>query len=358
MRIYAVAGDTEELEALAHAYPAEIDGDVECSFLRGLEVLARGDLDQAARHFRDSMSFAEHRGDAFAGLPWPVPEPRIRHDYEQLELLERRRKLDGPGRKALQVLKRYCDETVDSAATFAPEGAEAEALKDALATVHHWPDPPFGDRALGENDYRAIEDQYLAERLVVIDNFLAPQALTALRSFCEEATVWKMHYGRGYMGAVLAQGFSPRVLLAISYELKRAIPRVIGDDPMLQAWAFKYDQRMQGINMHADFARVNVNFWITPDEACADPAIGGMVVYDLPAPRHWTFADYNSDSEKLAAFLKVHNAKPQRVPYRANRCVLFDSSLIHITDEMRFKPGYENRRVNVTMLYGKARTVG
>jgi hypothetical protein len=38
--------------------------------------------------------------------------------------------------------------------------------------------------------------------------------------------------------------------------------------------------------------------------------------------------------------------------------VLFDSSLVHVTDELKFKPGYENRRVNITLLYGKARTVG
>jgi hypothetical protein len=54
----------------------------------------------------------------------------------------------------------------------------------------------------------------------------------------------------------------------------------------------------------------------------------------------------------------VHRAKAQRVPYRANRCVLFDSSLIHITDEIHFRPGYENRRVNVTLLYGTPRNVG
>ena len=48
----------------------------------------------------------------------------------------------------------------------------------------------------------------------------------------------------------------------------------------------------------------------------------------------------------------MHNAGAKKVPHLANRCVLFDSKLIHRTDEMHFKPGYENRRVNVTLLYG------
>jgi hypothetical protein len=178
-----------------------------------------------------------------------------------------------------------------------------------------------------------------------------------LRGYCEEATIWKSYNRHGYVGALVALGFAPRVLLAIADELKRAMPRVIGDLPLLQAWGYKYDQRLQGINMHADFAQVNVNFWLTDDGACLDPASGGMVVYDLPVPKSWSFADYNMDPSRLATYVKLHDAKPLTVAHRANRCVVFDSSLIHVTDRMVFKPGYENRRVNVTLLYGQGLSV-
>ena len=40
------------------------------------------------------------------------------------------------------------------------------------------------------------------------------------------------------------------------------------------------------------------------------------------------------------------------VPYRRNRVVIFDSDLFHRTDDLDFRPGYENRRINVTMLFG------
>lgn len=355
--LYAVGGDTAELGALVQAYRAEIRSDGECVHRLGLERLGRGDLDGAAHEFKGSRMIYENSGHALDSMLWPVPEPRIRHDYEQLELLEQRGKLDGTGLDALKVLKPYYDQSGDVRATFAPEGAEAQALKRALGRIHHLPDPPFAGRALAHADYGALEDKYLSDRLVVIDDFLSPEALAVLRRFCEEATVWKSYYTHGYLGALLATGFSPKVLLAVSEELRRVMPRVIGGDRLLQAWGFKYDQRMQGINMHADFAKVNVNFWITPDEACEDPATGGMVVYDLPVPKSWTFVDYNTDAAKLEAFLKVHDAKSVRVPYRENRCVLFDSSLIHVSDEMHFKSGYKNRRVNVTLLYGKALSV-
>ena len=52
-------------------------------------------------------------------------------------------------------------------------------------------------------------------------------------------------------------------------------------------------------------------------------------------------------------FLDGNGAKSITVPYRANRAVIFDSDLFHETDRIRFKEGYLNRRINVTMLYGR-----
>ena len=46
-----------------------------------------------------------------------------------------------------------------------------------------------------------------------------------------------------------------------------AMPIVVGTEDLRQAWDFKYDQRLGGIILHADFARVNINFWLTPDSA-------------------------------------------------------------------------------------------
>ena len=355
--MHGLAGESAELEALAHTHSAQFGADVESLHWQGLAFVNRGELDRAEQIFRKSLAAADVRGDALHALPWPVPEPRLRHEYEQLDLLARRGKLDNEGRGALDSLKPYYSQCGDPRTTFAPTGPAALILKRALSTHHYVPEAPFAGRALGENDYTAIENRYAAERLTVIDDFLSPEALGALRAFAEEATVWKSYNRHGYVGALMVRGFCPKVLLAIADELRRAMPRVIGDLPLLQAWGYKYDQRMQGINMHADFARVNVNFWITPDDACLDPTSGGMVVYDLPVPKSWTFADYNTDPDRLATYVKLHGAKPLKVGYKANRCVLFDSSLIHVTDRLVFKAGYENRRVNVTLLYGQGLSV-
>ena len=347
--VYARGGYAADIDELKARYKQEIEGDYVCLSVLGIAALNRGDLEEAKRVFTRTAALAERTGD----LPMPIPESRIRHDCEQLELLAQRGKLSEAGANALTLLRRYCAQGSDSNTAITASGTAAQALKAALTATFHVSEQPFTKPALGTNDYAAIENQYLADGMVIIDGFLSPTALEALRRYCEESTVWKASYQRGYVGAMLGRGFCPEVLLAIAHELKQALPRVIGDCMLLQAWAYKYDQKLQGINLHGDFAEVNVNFWIAPDEACVDQESGGMIVYDRRAPAHWTFHEYNNDAEKLDVYLKFHQARASKVPHRANRCVLFDSKFIHRTDDMHFKPGYENRRINVTLLYGE-----
>ena len=103
---------------------------------------------------------------------------------------------------------------------------------------------------------------------------------------------------------------------------------------------------------------MNVNFWITPDEANLNPQSGGLVIWDVSAPLEWEFTKYNGDTEVVYDFLARAGAKPVAVPYRANRAVVFNSALFHKTDTIDFKPGYGNRRINVTMLSGRRRFDG
>ena len=91
--------------------------------------------------------------------------------------------------------------------------------------------------------------------------------------------------------------------------------------------------------MHADAAAVNVNFWITPDEANLDPTSGGLIVWDKEAPDDWDFKEYNSDknTHKIREFLDRNHANAITVPYRQNRAVIFNSNLFHETDHLAFK---------------------
>ncbi len=199
----------------------------------------------------------------------------------------------------------------------------------------------------------AVQWQNSRPQIVVIDNLLTEAALQGLRRFCWGSTIWRKSYKNGYLGAMPEHGFACPLLAQIAEELRDTFPTIFGTHGLRMLWGFKYDSTLGGIRIHADQAAVNVNFWITPDEANLNPDNGGLIIWDASAPLDWEITRYNGDDDAVRAFLASANSKPVTVPYRANRAVIFDSDLFHETDKIEFKEGYLNRRINITMLYGR-----
>ena len=205
-------------------------------------------------------------------------------------------------------------------------------------------------------DVGRIEADYLnnGRGIASFDGLLSAEALARLLAFSREATVWfHCRYGNGYLGAFFDDGFCCPLLVQIAEELRQAMPRIFGRHPLQRLWAFKYDSRPGGIPLHADAAAVNVNFWLTPDAANRDPEGGGLIVWDKRAPADCDFGRFVKDESAIRSALQENGARTVAVPYRQNRCVMFNSDLYHETAPLDFREGYENRRINVTMLYGK-----
>lgn len=210
-----------------------------------------------------------------------------------------------------------------------------------------------------DRNFHRIEQNYAdqAPGITWIDDFLSESSVNALRKYCLENTMWfDFYHPNGYLGALMENGFAAPLLFQIAEELKIHLPAIFKDYPLIQMWAFKYDSQLQGIQMHADIAAINLNFWITPDDANLDPNSGGLVVWDKEAPAEWGFSEFNTGEidrqKRIQAFLESSGANKITVPYRQNRAVLFNSDLFHSTDTFHFKDGYENRRINITLLFG------
>ncbi|MDE3041457.1 MAG: tetratricopeptide repeat protein [Nitrospirota bacterium] len=290
-----------------------------------------------------------------------VYRSRIKHDLEQIQHLFGRHLLSDEHRPYLQALQRLRDEldrlpNPGNRVPITPQDlAPVAASFNRLLYRPSSPHLPAGalHPAL---DVESVESRYLAKQPEVtwIDGLLNLEALEALRRFCWESTMWKKDYENGYIGAFLGDGFASPLLLQIAEELRLKFPRIFKQHRLTQAWAFKHDSARRGLNIHADAAAVNVNFWITPDEANLNPETGGLVVYDKEAPRDWNFQEYNSDKNKpkILAWLDQVGAKTVKIPYRTNRAVVFNSDLFHETDEIAFKDDYLSRRINITLLYG------
>lgn len=321
--------------------------------------LAAGRTQQSLEAFQRSADL-KFNGNRLLDGTQLVLMHRIRHDAEQL------RYLDGMGRlpeeyrgclTALTELEAAHAELPGTHMIKVEENSWQRIAPSFDRFIYRAECPALSGGALNPTiDWAACEARYLAAspEVVVIDGFLNSEALESLRAYCLESTVFKTVRPNGYLGALLCDGFATPLLVQIVTELRERMPEVFRGHYLEQAWAYKYDSRLKAINIHADCAIVNANFWITPDSANNDPSNGGLVFWDKIPPSGWgLMRTQNQDKTEIKEFLKSSGAKKIVVPHRQNRMVLFNSALFHKSDDMNFKEGYENRRINVTLLYGK-----
>ncbi len=314
---------------------------------------------EALRCFRRSADLTYNHGQGIA--PSFVTKARLKHDAEQLDYLAAHQLSVTYPEEYQNVLKKLIahpnyqsSESIFMSLTPEEQQALAPSFNQLLYVR---PADSLSHSAINPNlDVAKIETQYFSTQpeAMFVDHLLTPEALTALRAFCLASTIWKRDYQNGYIGTFLAHGFACPLLLQIAQELRRRFPRIFRHHQLVQAWAFKHDSALRGLNMHADAAAVNVNFWITPDDANRNMESGGLVVWDKEAPDDWDFAEYNDEknTHKIRAFLQQNGAKPITIPHRQNRAIIFNSNLFHETDVIDFHDNYESRRINVTLLYG------
>tara|TARA_B100001250_G_C19804182_1_gene792479 strand:- start:972 stop:2444 length:1473 start_codon:yes stop_codon:yes gene_type:complete len=295
-----------------------------------------------------------------------ISQAKIKHDIEQFEYLASQ---DYETKKFTDLAILY--QKVASEISWPSENELIvlnnkyhSLIKDSYnCLIHQIEAPRLKQEAINNLlDVEQITNNYFEHDfgLTYIDNFLSATALESLRKFLLGSTIWFEIRENGYLGAFLREGFANPLIFQIADELRKKFPKIFKNHPIRQIWAFKYDSRsknenssLKGINVHADQAAVNVNFWITAKGANLNPHSGGLIVYDVVAPKDWDFKTFNANEKKIREELKKSKGNKKVIPYNENRAVLFNSNLFHETDTYEFKEGYENRRINVTMLFGK-----
>ena len=367
-------GDEAAAERAFRTALAQAPGSVATHTNLGAALKRQGRLEEAVESYRAGLAL--YRGSAWWGadpaagraLLEPAQQESIRtasrakleFDLAQIDHLLARGLLPptlAEGREGLQrVLAGFGSEDRPGAPRPLTD-AERRLIGPVFNRVIYRPPEEATGPALDPRlDAGRIERRYhgTTPSVVVVDDLLSAPALAALQRFCREATIWfdcKEH--GGYLGAYLHEGFDHPVLVALARELGQRLSGIVAGHRFTQMWAFNYGQAGGGTRKHADKAAVNVNLWITPDEACPDPETAGLTVHDVAAPPDWGFSDYNLDPARLEHLVEREGRSPVRVPYRCNRAVIFDSSLIHESGGVAFRAGHGNRRINVTLLFGE-----
>lgn len=328
---------------------------------RALLARIRAALDErpaALADFRAALDLSF----ASATPPADTPAHLALHNLEQLRYLEKAKGLaagsllpvaeplrEEAGRRLKQLLDRA--------------GAEVPAIKLSGQVGSVLANPPIllEDEAPPAQclnpvvDWTEIGDAYVRGNVACIDDLLSPAALAQLQRFCLRSTVWRHAYRHGYIGAFPETGFFNGLLLQLAAELKQALPDLLGQHHLGYWWSFVSQHGRPGTDIHADQSDVSLNFWITPDAANQQPQSGGLDMWNVEAPADWSFDDYNTGTDKVHNFLKRAGGKVTTYSYRENRGLLFKGTLFHQTAPLQFADGFENRRRNITMLFGRTK---
>ncbi|MGH6929086.1 MAG: tetratricopeptide repeat protein, partial [Dongiaceae bacterium] len=322
-----------------------------------LALIAAGRLDEAAQFLIEPVRRQRRPGAAGDAPAFrQTNRVKLQHDADQLSYLAARG-LGSDGYSELVAEHgRLAAQRADEAAFDIP--TTSARLATHYNRLIHWRETPARtegvlspdwDGAAVERDYRAHPPGY-----AWFDGLLTRAALQELRQFCLDSTVWFQMTFKNEISATLFNGFCCPLLLQIAQELRHRLPGLLGRQPLSLAWAYKYCGPFSGLGPHADDGAVAVNFWITPDEANEDPAGGGLVIWDRLVPKHYLLRDRPAQETIIRSLIEEPGTTAVAVPYRCNRAAIFDGMIAHSTDAFRFKDGYENRRINITLLYGHA----
>ena len=348
-------GAIQAFRAVAALEPDHHDAHRALGFL----WLAAGDRDRSLDHF--ARTYDLRRGEDRNGMAnrslHMATRPKLQHDVDLFRHLLPRvrdgRRFETLARLYESVAREITDEAVELSES------QLETLgPDYNSPIHLLDAPEILSGAVNADlDAAAITRMYRETEPGVarFDDLLTPRALSLLQRFLRESTIWHdfSHIG-GFVAAYLEDGLACPLLLQIADEFRSVLPELLGPHPLVQAWAFKGLRGDQPIDVHADDAAISLNFWVTPDDANRNPERGGVVIYREVPPPDWPIVDYDADRARIRAFLERRGDSAVAIPYRENRAVLFDSRLFHGSDAPDFAPGYENHRINITMLFGMA----
>ncbi|MGH6767720.1 MAG: tetratricopeptide repeat protein [Xanthobacteraceae bacterium] len=321
----------------------------------GFLWLSQGERGRALDHL--ARTYELRRGDdrttiALKSLTMATRH-KLEHDAEQFLYLSQRTR----DRLRFELLARnyqtIAEQVPNGVATLSD--AQIDVLGDDYNTpIHVRAAPEVVGRAVNERaDRTTLTARFEEQGAISVDDLLTPRALDSLRRFLLESTIWHdFSHIDGFVASYLEDGLACPLVLQIADELRRAFPDILGEHRLSQAWAFKGLRAQAAVDVHADDATVSVNFWVTPTEANLNPGHGGLVVCRAPPPDDWQIKDYDADQGRIVTFLEQKADDGLLVPYCQNRAVLFRSRLFHHSDCPEFAIGYENHRINLTLLYG------
>lgn len=371
------SGDYDAAMAL-YARAHELNPGLESAYLHQAEIhLARDELSKAQEMYaalyektRGQPASRSNHKQVTASSPDKNDKPLVVTRFylenlaDHIEYLIGREKIDASFRTMAGQCRYVLDEISrqdNNDGFITLNSKQASRLANICIRSIHYADTPLMEAPVinAGIDEREVQDRYLEAEfpMVMIDDFLSPEALQALNDFCLESTIFFYSSTSNYLFSQVHEGFNCTLLYDIARGLKAKFPRVLKAKELTNMWAYRHPARGDGVRAHTDQAAVTFNFWITPDEANLDKEHGGLIIYDKVQPQDWDWSKINrlKDTrivrEQISDYLKESNTTT--IAYRENRAMMFHSNLFHASDKFHFRDNYMSRRMNISLIFAE-----
>lgn len=215
----------------------------------------------------------------------------------------------------------------------------------------------YTEKVLNQNlDWKNITETYNKEKVVIVDDFLQPEIAHRLQKYMlflnKRQDIYKDYAAINFIRDY--NNFWYPILTNIVDECKQNL-NFLDQLDFIRAWSFIYTNESGGVPAHADPAAINFNLWVTEDNSVFDmKEKNGLDIWKVYPPDDWTWERYNRDIDAINELVNKYPSEKVSVPYKFNRVTIFDSKFFHKTQPIHTKPGYQNRRINYTFLFGNS----
>ncbi|KAL7566145.1 hypothetical protein ACA910_003912 [Epithemia clementina (nom. ined.)] len=211
------------------------------------------------------------------------------------------------------------------------------------------------------HDSNNIQQQWKnGQGVVIIDDFLTPQALSKIQQILLQSTVWfesNTVAGSYTSAAHLDDGLFDKLLLRLAYETRDLVRPIMPDEAYVlhDLFARKYDvpsaaATASSASMTTDdvqsktflveggdpLSAIHVHLWLSPPSSLASAdskTIKGdhdhLVVFTAKPPQDWPHTMGPTGAEVLDTIIQPSGFANVTVPFQVNRAVVFDATLFH-----------------------------
>jgi len=206
----------------------------------GGALLEAGRWGHALAAYERSTRLLQDHGESLIG-PYEVSGVRLRQEARQLALLRERERLPTEFSAYAELVAELAEQ-IGGANALTLHGESLQRLSAGWCRMIHHPEAPaLGEGVLiAELDAASVTGAYEAGEPGVLsaEGLLKPEALAALATFCEEATIWRIEHTDGCLGARLREGLASPLLLQIAEALQAGLPDIVDDRCLVDCHAF------------------------------------------------------------------------------------------------------------------------